>query len=173
MSVTITIEDLRSKLESDASLRLIDVRSAGEYASGHVPGAINIPLEEVESRLEDIGDGPVAILCQSGRRAGLACEALASHTDGALLVEGGTDRWMRSGLPVVQSSRSKWSLERQVRLAAGVLVLTGGLLGLFVSSGFIWLSVAVGAGLTFAGITNQCGLAAVLGAMPWNRPVGK
>ena len=72
----ITAKELAKRLESDASLRLFDVRSPGEYAAGHVPGAMNVPLEQVENRIHDFGNAPIAILCQSGKRASMACEIL-------------------------------------------------------------------------------------------------
>lgn len=170
MSQTITVRELARRVESDPELQLIDVRSPGEYAAGHVPRALNIPLEQVETRLEDLGSGPIAVLCQSGRRAGMACELLRAHHDNLLLVEGGTSAWMESGLPLAASAASRWSLERQVRLIAGLLILTGTLLSLFVSQAWIGLAIFVGAGLTFAGLTNICGMAAILALLPWNRP---
>ncbi len=65
--------------------------------------------------------------------------------------------------------RKTISLERQVRIGAGSLVLAGVLLGWFVRPEFIWLSGLVGAGLVFAGITDICGLALLLAKAPWNR----
>ena len=58
------------------------------------------------------------------------------------------------------------SLERQVRIAAGAIVLTGVLLAHFVAAGFIWLSGFVGAGLIFAGVTDFCGMGLLLAKMP-------
>ena len=61
------------------------------------------------------------------------------------------------------------SLERQVRIAAGALVLTGVLLAHFVNYNFIWLSGFVGAELVFAGITDFCGMGMLTAKMPWNK----
>ena len=61
------------------------------------------------------------------------------------------------------------SLERQVRIAAGTLVVLGTVLGLTVHPGFIGLSAFVGAGLIFAGVTDTCGMGLLLARMPWNR----
>ncbi len=166
----ITAKELAKRLESDASLRLFDVRSPGEYAAGHVPGAMNVPLEQVENRIHDFGNAPIAILCQSGKRASMACEILEQHRGDILVVDGGTEAWMKSGLPVTEPAASKWSIERQVRLIAGVMVLAGTILGLTVAPGWTYLAMFVGAGLAFAGLTNFCGMASVLALLPWNKP---
>jgi Protein of unknown function (DUF2892). len=59
--------------------------------------------------------------------------------------------------------------ERQVRIAAGALVVIGALLGLLVHSGFFAIPIFVGSGLVFAGITDTCGMGMMLARMPWNR----
>ena len=73
-----------------------------------------------------------------------------------------------AGVPFVRGKKAV-SLERQVRIAAGTLVLAGAVLGWFVDSAFIGLSAFVGAGLLFAGVTDTCGMGMVLARMPWNR----
>ncbi len=169
MNKSINVTALKSLIQSHEPIQLVDVRSPGEYAAGHVPQAINIPLEQLEARFADFTEGQVAILCQSGTRAGMACEILKRHHDGLLLVEGGTQAWISAGLPVVSTTTSKWSLERQVRLLAGLIVLTGTILTATVGSAWIYLAMFVGAGLTFAGLTNICGMALLLGKLPWNK----
>lgn len=165
----ITAMELRARLDNHDSLQLIDVRSAGEYAAGHVPHALNVPLEELEGRLMDFSSGPVAILCQSGARAQLACDILSQHHGDLLLVQGGTKSWIDSGGPVVSSTSSRWSLERQVRLGAGFLVLLGSVMTVTSAPGWVYLTMAIGAGLCFAGLTNICGMALLLAKLPWNR----
>jgi rhodanese-related sulfurtransferase len=83
-------------------------------------------------------------------------------------VEGGTQAWVDAGLPVVRGKKSI-SLERQVRIAAGSLVLLGAALAWLVHPGFVGLSAVVGAGLLFAGLTDSCAMGMVLARMPWNR----
>ncbi|MBS1719870.1 MAG: rhodanese-like domain-containing protein [Armatimonadetes bacterium] len=170
MNKTIDVQELRAMIQSQEPLQLIDVRSPGEFSAGHVPQAINIPLEQVEARLGDFTSGKVALLCQSGRRAGLACDVLQDHHQNLVVVEGGTKAWMDKGYPTVASNSTRWSLERQVRLGAGLLVLIGTVLALLASPAWIYLAMFVGAGLTFAGLTNICGMAMVLAKLPWNRP---
>ncbi len=169
----ISISELRQMMSQGEPVVLIDVRSPGEFASGHVPEAINIPLEQVSARLSDLPNKPVAILCQSGRRAGMACEVLSDRRDDLMIVEGGTQAWVKAGYGTVSTTGSRWSLERQVRLAAGILVLVGTGLSLFASQAWIGLAMFVGAGLTFAGLTNYCGMAMILAKLPWNKPAAK
>ena len=75
---------------------------------------------------------------------------------------------MESGLPVVRGKKAI-SLERQVRIAAGLLVLLGAVLGWLVHPAFVGLSAFVGAGLVFAGVTDTCGMGMLLARMPWNQ----
>lgn len=169
MHTTITVQELKSRLNSGEPIQLIDVRSPGEYAAGHAPMAMNIPLEQVEQRLPDLKSGQVAILCKSGRRAGIACDVLKDHHENLILVEGGTDAWVQSGGDLVTTVTSKWSLERQVRFGAGILTLTGSLLSVFAAPAWVYLPMFIGAGLTFAGATDICGMALLLAKMPWNK----
>ncbi len=169
MNKTITVQELKARLNAGDAIKLIDVRSAGEYAAGHVPQAMNVPLEEVDHRIADFHGGQVAVLCQAGTRAGIACNMLDGRHDGLLLVQGGTDAWIAEGGPVVATSGSRWSLERQVRLAAGVLIIVGTTLAVSVNPSWIYLAMFVGGGLTFAGITNLCPMAIGLAKLPWNK----
>lgn len=171
MRQTITVEELSKLIETDSTLQLIDVRSPNEYASGHLPRALNIPLEQADSRISDLGQGPVALLCHSGTRAGMACDLLRAHHPNLLVVEGGTQAWIKAGKPTAGGAVSRWSLERQVRLIAGLIILAGTILAVTISPAWVYLAMFVGAGLTFAGLTNVCGMALLLGKLPWNQPL--
>ena len=85
-----------------------------------------------------------------------------------MVVEGGTDLWNEQKLPV-EKGEAVMSLERQVRITAGALVLIGTLAGLFSNRAFLVLPALVGAGLVFAGITDTCAMGMLLEKMPWNR----
>jgi hypothetical protein len=85
-----------------------------------------------------------------------------------LVLEGGTNAWVQEGLPTVTSVKTRWSLERQVRLGAGLLVLVGAVLAFAVNANWLFLSAFVGLGLTFAGVTDVCPMAEILERMPWN-----
>lgn len=170
MSKSITVTELARIMNEDSNVQIVDVRSPDEYAGGHAPRSINIPLDELEARIDDLGER-VALLCNSGNRASMACELLAAQHSNVLLVEGGLEAWVKSDLPVTSPTRAtRWSLERQVRLGAGLMVLTGAVLSLTVDPAWIYLAVFVGAGLTFAGLTNLCLMAGLLAKLPWNRP---
>jgi rhodanese-related sulfurtransferase len=149
--------------------QLIDVRSGSEFASGHIPGAVNIPMDQIEARLDDLRPGvPIVLICQTGRRARMTADLLEPCRRQISVLEGGTSAWIQAGLPVVTSVKTRWSLERQVRLGAGLLVLAGAALAFTVDANWLFLSAFVGLGLTFAGLTNICPMAEILAKMPWN-----
>jgi rhodanese-related sulfurtransferase len=108
------------------------------------------------------------LICKSGGRGKQACDKLiaAGHSN-VINVEGGTTAWEQAGLPIVRGKKAM-SLERQVRIAAGSLVVLGVLLS-FLNPYFIGLSAFVGAGLVFAGVTDTCGMGILISKMPWNQ----
>ena len=173
---TITAQELRSLLTTGRPVDLIDVRSPAEYQMAHVREARLVPLDSLDPgavREAPEGDDPrLHLICHSGSRARQAAEKLgAAGFDRVVLIEGGTQAWIDAGYPVVRG-RKAISLERQVRIGAGSLVLLGIALGALVHPGLLGLSAFVGAGLVFAGVTDRCGMAAFLARMPWNRGSG-
>ena len=151
---------------------LIDVRTPAEFESGHIPGAVNVPLDELKSSLDEIRevlhDHDVVLVCRSGRRAGQAQEAL--HRVGlgrSAVLTGGIVDWEATGGDVSRG-RQGWELERQVRLAAGALVVTG-IAASTVVPRAKWLAGLVGSGLVFAAVTNTCAMGMALARMPWNQ----
>jgi rhodanese-related sulfurtransferase len=167
----LTIADIQSSLAQGRPGLLVDVRSASEFATGHIPGALHIPLEQIESRVDDLGaELPIILICKSGQRARMAAALLEPCRPKAKVLEGGTDAWRKAGLPLVVNRNTRWSLERQVRLGAGLLALTGALLGILVSTRWVYLAGLIGAGLTMAGLTDICPMALFLSKMPWNGP---
>jgi rhodanese-related sulfurtransferase len=172
LSPLITVAALH--VQPPRQLQLIDVRSPSEFASGHIPGAVNIPMDEIESRLADLSPAtPIVLICQMGKRARMTAGLLDPCGFQLSILEGGTSAWIEAGLPVVQSVRSRWSLERQVRLGAGLLVLIALALTVLVSARWVFLAVFVGAGLTFAGLTDICLMAELLRRMPWNKAANR
>ncbi len=169
---SITPEELTQRKARGESTNLIDVRTPVEYREVHVPFARNVPLDRLDPSEVLAGhppDEPLYVVCRSGSRASKACESIIdAGFPNVVNVTGGTQAWEAAGYPVVRGQKSI-SLERQVRIAAGVLVLLGALLGYFVNIQFLWLSAFVGAGLTFAGITDTCGMGMLLARMPWNQ----
>ena len=168
----ITPKELETLLKEQPGLSVLDVRTPSEYAQVHVPQARNEPLTELNPKaLYESGalKKPFYILCQTGGRAVKALEKLErAGYHGGVVVEGGTQAWIDAGLPVIRTESKIISLERQIRIAAGSLVLTGVLLSIIIKTAFIALSGFVGAGLIFAGITDWCGLGLLLAKAPWN-----
>jgi len=163
-----------AKLDDENSVDLIDVRTPVEYRAAHAVGARNIPLDTLDPQAVASGRNgqsgqPMYFICQGGNRSRKAVQkCLDSGVENVVNVEGGTNAWQQAGLPVKHGKKAI-SLERQVRIAAGSLVLLGAVLGYFVAPAFIALSAFVGAGLIFAGITDTCGMGMMLAKMPWNR----
>ena len=170
---TISPIELQKLLAAQPDVPLLDVRTPVEFSEVHVPQARNIPLDELPlGAFQFSKSQPVYLLCRSGQRAAKAAEKLSR--DGftqPVVIEGGTLAWIEANLPVTRGQSKVISLERQVRIAAGALVLTGVLLGWFVHRGFFGLAAFVCAGLVFAGVTDFCGMGLLLAKLPWNRKV--
>ncbi|MCW1926039.1 rhodanese-like domain-containing protein [Luteolibacter arcticus] len=150
-------------------VHLIDVRTPAEHGEVHIEGSTLMPLDRLDPGQVS---GPAVLVCRSGKRAGQALQKLAAAGCKDLAVlEGGVTAWEQAGLPV-KRGRAVISLERQVRIAAGLIVLTGVMLGTWVHPAFYGLSAFVGAGLIFAGLTDWCGMAMLLAKMPWNQRSG-
>jgi rhodanese-related sulfurtransferase len=171
---SISVSDLARLHGSGRPLTLIDVRTPAEYARVHATGAVLVPLDQLDpaavSALRNGDDQPIYVLCHSGARAASACRRLnEAGVAPAVCVEGGTAAWEKAGLPVERGASRAIPLDRQVRIAAGSLVLSGLALAYLVHPAFLGLSAFVGAGLVFAGVTDFCGMAMLLAKMPWNR----
>jgi rhodanese-related sulfurtransferase len=168
---TIIPQELHQQCLSGSPLHLIDVRTPAEHAEVHACGVRLIPLHELNPSTLEVGkDEPVYLFCRTGGRAEIAAQKLSkAGFNQCCVVEGGTQAWTAAGLPVERGACEVISLERQVRIAAGSLALSGALLTHFVHPGFIWLPGFIGAGLIFAGVTNWCGMGELLARMPWNR----
>ena len=129
MAASISVSELMDSKDGKR-FHLVDVRSPSEFATGHIPGAVSIPMDQIESRVPDLDrDGPIVLVCQSGKRARMVAGLLEPCGKDLLVLEGGTSAWVKAGHPTVASARTRWSLERQVRLGAGLLVLTGVITG--------------------------------------------
>lgn len=164
------VEQLR---QDGKKFELIDVRTPAEFRTLHAEPARNYPLDQLHgTTLRELADRATRhtlyLICQKGSRGKTACEQLrACGAENIANVEGGTLAWEAAGLPVVRG-KQVMSLERQVRIAAGSLVVIGAALAWFVHPAFVGLSAFVGAGLVFAGITDTCGMGMLLAKMPWN-----
>lgn len=153
---------------------LLDVRTPAEFGQAHAAGATLLTLSDINGKaVADLFAGkPIYLMCQSGNRARQAAEKIEKAGANAVcVIEGGMHAWEAAGLPV-KRGRAMMSLERQVRIAAGVLVFVGVILGYFVNPLFYALSGFVGAGLFFGGITDTCGIGLILARMPWDMRSG-
>ena len=172
-TTTISPKELHDAVQAGQAVELIDVRTPVEFREVHVSFARSLPLDQLDAAQIAAGRNgssrPLYVICRSGSRGKQACEKLAAAgLTNVINVEGGTQAWDQAGLPVVRGQQAI-SLERQVRIAAGTLVLIGSAMGAFVSPYWIGLAAFVGAGLVFAGITDTCGMGMLLARMPWNQ----
>jgi rhodanese-related sulfurtransferase len=162
-------------LQNEPTTRLLDVRTPAEYDSAHIAGAYNVPLDTLGEHAAEIRSSvtaPIVLVCQSGGRARKAEEALrAAGMSNLHVLDGGMNGWIAER-QAVRRGAPKLSLERQVRIVAGALAATGGLLALLVNPLFALLPAFVGSGLVFAGITDTCGMALALTKLPYNRAAG-
>jgi rhodanese-related sulfurtransferase len=165
---TISPTDLQARIARGEKPLLVDVRSPAEHAAVHVPGVVLMPLERLDPQSFPRDGGTAYLLCQAGGRATRAAETLTSAGITCCVVTGGTSAWAAAGLPV-NRGRGVISIERQVRIGAGLVVVIGVTLGLSVHPGFVGLAGFVGAGLIFAGITDWCGMGLLLAKAPWNQ----
>lgn len=174
---TISPQGLHRRMDVGQPVTLLDVRSPAEYRAGHVRGAVSLPLDELDAAhlvqrvgVQGIGSEiPLYLTCQSGVRAQQAAEKLydAGHRN-LMLLQGGTEAWRREGLPMRRSGNAL-SLEQQVQITIGALLILKVVFGFTVHELFFVLGALIGAGLITAGLTRWCGLAHLIARMPWNR----
>jgi rhodanese-related sulfurtransferase len=160
-----------AKLQKQAAVHLIDVRTPAEFAALHAKGAANIPLDKLEpGALASCNGDPVYFICKSGKRAEKAIDKLreAGYSN-VWLVEGGTDAWHTGGHPVTRGKGRAIGLEQQVRIVAGSMALIGAVVVLAGQPLGLALVGLVGAGMVYAGVTDTCGMAMLLAKMPWNQ----
>jgi len=171
---TISPKRLHELYEQGEKIELVDVRTPVEFREVHAVYARNVPLDAIDpdelmSNRNGMSGEPLYVICNSGNRSSKACEQfLACGFNEVVNVDGGTNAWDEAGLPVKRGKKAV-SLERQVRIAAGFLVLLGVSLGFFLHPAFYGLAAFVGAGLMFAGITDTCTMGMLIAKMPWNQ----
>ena len=168
MTISISAQDLADQLASQR-ISVIDVREPMEYASGHIAGSINVPLNRLHQA--HLPQGPLVLVCQSGNRSAQGLNRLLDRAHPHTVVDlvGGLPSWQQAGYPLRKLKNAPLPLMRQVQIAAGSLILLGLILSNLVAPGWIAITWFVGAGLTFAGVSGFCGMARLLVWMPWNR----
>ena len=162
-----------SKLVGEGNIAfedILDVRTPLERSEVYISGTRHVPLDSLKA--DSSGANPsktLYLLCRSGARAQKAGALLAAEgIENMSVIEGGILAWEEAGLEV-EKGKKVVSLERQVRIAAGGLVVAGTLLGFLVSPAWLALSGFVGAGLMFSGITDSCTMGLLISKLPWNR----
>ena len=171
-SQSITPKELFERISQGNSVNLIDVRTPNEYQEIHVDIAKNIPLDRLNPStlgLDANSNEPLYVICRSGARGSQACQSLLRlGLANVVNVEGGTMAWANAGLPVIRGKKTV-SLERQVRMVAGGLVLLTSILAVAHDPRWAILSGLIGAGLFQAGLFDNCMMGMLLAKMPWNQ----
>jgi rhodanese-related sulfurtransferase len=168
----ISTTELRKLLESSTAPRVVDVRTPAEFETAHISGSYNVPLDVLDKHgaevAQHLGEDHLVLVCRSGQRSAQAAKLLAQQgiTRGRVLEKGILD-WEGQGFEVDRGAR-RWDLERQVRLVAGSVVLSS-VLGSVALPRLKWLAAGIGAGLTYAAISNTCAMATALSKLPYNR----
>jgi rhodanese-related sulfurtransferase len=171
---TISPLALKTLHDKGQPVLLVDVRTPAEFQELRMPFAKLAPLHSLDPKtvVEDAGIGAtdtIYLSCRTDTRSRMAARKfLQAGFGNVCIVAGGVEAWEAADLPVLRGRRVI-SLERQVRIAAGSLVLTGLILGYAVHPGFVGLSAFVGCGLVFAGVTDTCAMGMLLARMPWNQ----
>lgn len=169
---TVDTARLRAELTENPDNLVVDVRTPAEYRAGHIPGAINLPLDQIDAHLRRIvrdAGGHMVLVCQSGGRACQAFDTLSgAGLDTVEVLEGGMGSWIAAGGPVDRTGDGdEWTIERQVRLAAGGLVLASILASVFRPAAR-FVAGGIGAGLVYAAATNRCTMGTLLARLPHN-----
>ncbi len=173
----ISPQRLHAVLHEGKKINLIDVRSAAEYRAGHVAGAKLIPMDELSAETltaneQYAGAGheeTLYLTCEYGMRAQQAAQRLVdAGYQNLAIIEGGTQAWKKAGLPI-QRCGNAISVERQVQITIGLLLVLKVLFGFTVHELFFAAIPLIGAGLIVAGITNWCGMARLVAWLPWNQ----
>lgn len=169
--VRIDPAELQRLLARRDDVTILDVRTPGEYAGVHVPGSVNLPLDQLQEHHGQVTGRlhrPVVLVCAQGVRSEEAARLLAGDgVSDVRILSGGVNAWAATGGDVVRG-RGHWAMERQVRLVAGTLV-AGSVLASVAKSGARWVAAGVGLGLTYSAVSNTCTMARVLGLLPYNR----
>lgn len=164
--------NLKELLDTD-SVTLVDVREPSEYAGERIASALSVPLSSfAPEKIKLQADKKLVLYCQSSNRSGQAAQKLIGAGFSEVThLQGGLNYWKQLNYPTLVNKNAPISIMRQVQIVAGSLVVTGTLLGAFVSPWFLLLSGFVGGGLLFAGISNTCLLANLLAKLPYNQKV--
>jgi rhodanese-related sulfurtransferase len=174
---TISAKELSRLHQEGKRVELIDVRTPAEFQEVHVEHAQNVPLDRLDPQgIMECRDceceEPLYVICRGGKRGQQACEKfLKAGYYNVVNVDGGTLACVEAQLPVVRGKKTI-SLERQVRIIAGLMIVAGVLLGWYVNPWLSAIAAGCGLGLLHAGVTDSCAMGLMLARMPWNQVRG-
>jgi len=168
----ITVEQFENEFKSNSAAQCLDVREPAEYAQARLENFSLCSLSGLsEKSIAGLDKSETTyLLCRSGNRACQAADQLEKmNFSDVRVIEGGLGAWEAAGKNVIKGTSNVWALERQVRFAAGFLVMLGIVLAAAVHPGWVLLSGFVAAGLIFSAVTDTCGMAMMIAKMPWNK----
>jgi rhodanese-related sulfurtransferase len=163
-----TLEQFRHQ---DSRIRILDVRTGGEFETVHIPGSYNVPLDTLAEHVSDLADvdHPIVLVCQSGGRATHAHGTLTTAGKDTLhILKGGMNSWIESGGEVTRGENQRWAMDRQIRLMAGTVALASVLVSTVVPKAK-WIAAGIGAGLTYVSVTDNCPITPMVAKLPYNR----
>ncbi|MCU0652097.1 MAG: MBL fold metallo-hydrolase [Candidatus Omnitrophica bacterium] len=171
----ITPRDASALAGKNPQVKFLDVRSALEFGQVHIKDAINVPIDMLFAKINDLSQSKQGyiVLCRTGNRSPMAADMLMqSGIHGVKVMQGGMTRWQKESLLVIKGEGGV-SLERQVRLIAGSLVLSGIILAWLLHWAFIFIPVIVSCGLIFSGLSDTCFMGMLLMKLPYNKKLYK
>ncbi|MHC6178122.1 rhodanese-like domain-containing protein [Glutamicibacter sp. X7] len=172
-TAAVAAETLRSAMDEGAPVGLLlDVRTPVEFESKHIPGSRNIPLDRLKAEALEFPsttEQRIVLICQSGNRATQAQRRLlAQGLDRCAVLAGGIASYEECGGTLSYGTR-RWTLDRQMRLTAGSMVLLGLLGRRYAHRSLVLIAAAAGAGLAVSALRDSCPMIGGLASMPWNR----
>ncbi|MBU1924538.1 MAG: MBL fold metallo-hydrolase, partial [Candidatus Omnitrophica bacterium] len=165
----ISPREVPALMQKDPQVKLLDVRSPLEFAQVHIKDAISVPIDMLAAKINDLAQSKqrYIVFCRTGNRSPMAADMLMqSGIHGVKVMQGGMTRWQKDGLPVIKGEGGI-SLERQVRLIAGSVVLLGILLSWFAHWVLIFIPVFISCGLIYSGISDNCLMGMLLMKLPY------
>lgn len=179
---SISPQDLYRRMKLGHNVILIDVRAQSEFEKGHIPGATLYPLNMFDAqalihkvRIPFPTPPTIYVACHSGSQSIEACKMLAdAGYEYIVILEGGMRAWKAAGLPtyrlaVKPSDPQPLNIRQQMQIAVGAIVILGTLLGTFVNTGFLAISLLAGIGYAYEGLYGTHYLKDALLKMSWNR----
>jgi len=171
----ISPKEASNLISRDVQMKFLDVRSVLEFNQEHIKDSINVPIDILAMKVNELSQAKQAyiVLCRTGNRSPMAADMLIqSGIHAVKVMDGGISRWQKERLPVVKGEGGI-SLERQVRVMTGSIVLLGILLSWFIHPWFIGISIFVCCGLIYAGLTDNCMMGILLMKLPYNKKLYK